>query len=279
MRELWRIHTLALHPLKVASILLGIDLSLVLVNLAALGGGLFGDAGLETREALLPLPGMVSSAVTSLHILDLAPLATMPLSQSPHRSVQLLLEQRRFDLLLLVFAGMALIWAVWGGAVTRKMALDARSGPAESFWRSLRYCCKPSLFLPSSLASVCFFLILYAPTYPWFLIPVLPVWLYAGFVYGALTLENAPLSSALKKVHGTIARWRFLIPLQARLLASFLVSTGTVYAAAFVLLKLTNDAGLTAPVFLYALGYTTSNLKSLQVYLSLKSSETPERRK
>jgi hypothetical protein len=167
------------------------------------------------------------------------------------------------------------------------MSLDVQGAAPESFARSLGYCFKWPLAFPSALAVCCFFFILLVRPYPWLLLFLLPTWLYAGLCYGALTREDIPLAEAVAKVHGGLARWREALRLQFSYLVSFGISTGIVYGlvlvyAAAVRLALGHgkdlifapwswlELGLVVPAFAYALGYTTANLKSLQVYLYTK---------
>jgi hypothetical protein len=255
VKKLFNIHKLALHPLKVGSILLGLALSFA--------GVLF--AG---RLAALPSSG------------------GHPLAY-PWLVTEALVRAGRFDLLALVFAWLCLVWATLGGAATRRMSLDLLGGAGESFAASFAYCCKWPLAVPSALASLCFFYILLARLCPWLLLLLLPTWLYAGLLYGALTLENVSLGNAIRKVHGRLGDWPRALRLQMEYLVSFSLSTGTVYllslawavAVLFTCGHLRADSlanGLSAlewiliaPVLAYALGYTTSNLKSLQIYLYL----------
>ncbi len=256
MRELFHIHWMALHPVKVLGIVLGIVLS-------------FGA---------IEVVGQLAN--------QLPPADEFPLLR--HWSMfEQMVAHGRVDLIALIAAWMCLVWAVLGGAATRRMTLDVQGGARENFSRSLWYCCKWPLAFPSALAVGCFFFILLARPYPWLLLFLLPVWLYAGLYYGALTLENIRLSEAAAKVHSGLARWREALRLQFFYLISFGISTGVVYLLALgyaLSIRLAvngrNDLlfaswswlelALIVPVLTYALGYTTSNLKSLQVFLYTK---------
>ena len=255
MKKLFNIHKLALHPLKVGSILLGVALSFSGVLLAGRFAGLPPFEGHPMMYPWLATEGLVFAG--------------------------------RFDLLVLVFAWLCFIWATLGGAATRRMSLDLLGGAGESFAASFVYCCKWPLAAPSALASLCFFYILMARLCPWLLLLLLPTWLYAGLLYGALTLEDISLGDAIRKVHGRLGDWPRALRLQMEYLVSFSLSTGSVYLlalawAAGILFacghlhagSLANGLSVLewafiAPVLAYALGYTTSNLKSLQIYLYL----------
>src|SRR6266850_1119184 len=193
-----------------------------------------------------------------------------------------LLAAGRFDLLAIIFAWWIFVWATLGGGVTRRMALAIGRAESEPLMESIRFCSRPALAFPSALASACLLLILLAPRSPGLLVPVLPVWLYAGFVYGALVTQRLSLREGLLAAHSRIRNGTAVLGRQVRLLASFAASTGLVYLAAATCTAITwrflTAVGLPAAgelaalaILAYALGYTMSNLKSLQImlYLSL----------
>lgn len=261
-RALLRIHKLALHPFKVGSILVGI-------------GASFGSVELAARH------------------LNVVAGAALPFGQRQFMQLPALVEARHWGYLAAVFAWMVFVWATLGGGATRRMAQDVTGQPNEPMWRSILFCLRWSLAVPSALASTCFFLILLSPANPWLLTLVLPTWLYAGFLYGALTSERIGLGEAFQRAHARIRNTRVLIRTQLRFLVSFGLSTGAVYALAAVyvllvavvfaqihsvaLFEQVSDAQwvATLPVVLYALGYTTSNLKSSQIYLYVQVPELP----
>jgi hypothetical protein len=254
MREVLRVQVLALHPLKVFGIVAGLALTLAWIHLV---GAL---AGMSDK-------------------------ASAPVVAEEFAMLQRMLTESRVDLLAAVFAGLCVVWAVLGGAVTRRMARDLAGQPHESVWAALRFCCTLPLLLPSALATSCLILLIIAPAHPWALLAVLPVWLYAGFLYGPLVERHLSLREALCDAHGRLAQGRKLLRLQATYLAGFACSTGLVYlvAAAWVLLVSTILPGVLAwvfalPVALYALGYTTANLKSLQLHLYRQLETTDDHR-
>lgn len=254
MREVLRVQVLALHPLKVFGIIAGLALTLAWVHLVGAVGGL-------------------------------AATAPAPVVAQEFAMLQRMLADGRIDLLAPVFAGLCVIWAVLGGAVTRRMARDLAGRPHESVWAALRFCCAVPLLLPSALATACLILLIIAPAHPWALALVLPVWLYAGFLYGPLVEQHLSLREALRDAHGRLAQGRRLLRLQLAYLVGFACSTGLVYllAAAWVLLVGTLLTGVLAwllalPVVLYALGYTTANLKSLQLHLYRQLGTTDDHR-
>jgi hypothetical protein len=246
-RETLRVHILALHPANVLSILAGIAASLVAVGLAA-------------RMARLSLP-LWRSLI----------------------AVPDLLNAGRLDLLAGTFAWLTFVWATLGGGVTRRMALANHGAEPEPMWESILFCSRPELAFPSALASICFFLILFSPLSLSLLIPVLPLWLYAGFIYGALVTARVSLRTALTTAHARIREGSAALGRQLRLLRSFVISTVVVYATAVIAAAIAwcligtlgmpeLGKGVAASICIYALGYTTSNLKSLQIvlYLSLE---------
>jgi hypothetical protein len=255
MKQLARIHWMALHPIKVLSILAGIILSFSSIELA----------------------GRWTNSVTN----------TEPIPLRYFTIFEALVANSQYFWLAAITVWMCVIWMTLGGAATRRMSLDLLGTRQENFLQSIRYCFKKSLLFPSALAVSCFYFILLARVFPLLLIILLPVWLYAGLCYGALTLENISLRRAVGRIHRELPRWPDLLRVQTSYLISFAISTGIVYAIAiayslmirsfigrrgfltmFVPLG-TSEAILIAPVLLYALGYTTSNLKSLQVLLYL----------
>ena len=166
-----------------------------------------------------------------------------------------------------------------GGAITRRMALAVHGEPQESWPASLRWCRRPSLFLPSALASLCLLAVALAAVYPWWLIAMPPVWLVAGILYAGLCLPPGDLATA---GHALLAIARNPLPFlrrQAVFLLGFLVSTGTAYLLAglwWAVMALPGGGWFTPTTFwlslpaaIYALGYTTANLKSLQIWLYL----------
>jgi hydroxyacylglutathione hydrolase len=243
-KELLRIHLLALHPTNVLGIVLGIALSLGPSALFARSD----RPGLPWLQALIGLPMLVAG--------------------------------RRWGQIGMLFGWWVVVWATLGGAVTRQMALSMSRADPEPFWKSLRFCCRPALAFPSALASLCFFFLLLSQRSLLFLVPILPVWLYAGFVYGPLVTERVPLSTALAIAHSRIHNFRRLMRLQARFLFSFSLTTGLIYLAALLgslaLAGVLGTVDAIAPIVVlcgYALGYTTANLKSLQLFLYLKLGE------
>jgi hydroxyacylglutathione hydrolase len=168
---------------------------------------------------------------------------------------------------------LTLVWGTWGSAVTRQMALviQGRQEPLmQSFLKSLR----PSLLYPGALASLCLMFIVWKP---WAFIVVAPLWLYAGFVYGVLCFRDLDLVTGLRLAHRCVANWKFWLPQQIRFLAGFAVTTAFVYlslgALSLVLWQFQGIRFMAVPIIAYALAYTTSNLKMLQVYLSKQTLE------
>jgi hypothetical protein len=246
---LLRIHLLAAHPFAVGVIAVSILLSLAMIAAAAvISGG-------------LPLDDWWR--------LD--------------RAVPVLWERASWVHLLAAFAGLTAWWAIVGGAITRWMARAILSQPPEAFTASLRFCSRWALVLPSLMASACFILILAAPISLWSLLPVVPIWLLAGFLYGALTTRPLSLREAMADSVHRLRSWRRLANLQLIYLCGFAASTGTVYVLvaclALALWAVTRghpwlQGSLLSPLLLYALGYTTANLKSLQIYLYSAGDET-----
>jgi hypothetical protein len=255
MNQLLKIHWMALHPIKVCSILAGIILS-------------FGSIELAGRWT------------SPIFVNEPIPLRYFTIFET-------LVATNQYFWLATITVWMCFIWMTLGGAATRRMSLDLLDRRRESFLRSIVYCFKKSLLFPSALAVVCFYFILLARVYPWLLVLLLPVWLYAGLYYGALTLENISLPRAARRIHRKLRHWPELLKMETSYLISFAISTGVVYTIAIayglivrffvgqrglaaMLSSLNTAEGiLIAPALLYALGYTTSNLKSLQVLLYL----------
>lgn len=254
MKELLRIHLLALGPLKVFAIVLGVLISLGCIPLIAKWAGIH-------------------------------PTGEISWLAEPSVYLRSLFLEKKIAPLLLIFLIMATVWAILGGGATRLMSQDILTGSHQDLVDAMKFCSRWALFFPSTLATACFFLILLAPWHPWLLLPVLPLWLYAGFIYGALTAEKITLKEALGKAHAKIRKWKIWIPLQFKFLLGFFLATGMVYSLAlgiaytiswilgggwdFLTLSPHWDPRglLVYPILLYAAGYTTSNLKSLQIYL------------
>ena len=183
--------------------------------------------------------------------------------------------------LALVFAVWTWWWAVIGGAITRRMAMAVAGTAAEPWPTSLRWCLRPAMLVPSAMASLCLLAIGLAPHWPWLVLGIPPVWLVAGFLYGALCLEREPLSAALRLIAEQARHPLHLAARQAEFLLGFAVSTGLVYAIAgmwWLLVTLITGSWtslpalvLSAPALFFALGYTTANLKSLQLRLYLRA--------
>lgn len=234
--------------------------------------------------AARPLPVLViaGSILVSIGLLDLTAFVvstgtTMaPLSITQH-GAQALLAVDQAVWLVPVFVAWCWWWAVIGGAVTRVMGLAVAGMPSESFATSMRICCVPTLWVPSALASCCLMAIALAPRWPWLLLLVPPVWLVAGFLYGAMCIDRADLRTSVSILRQRLREPWSLIRAQLLFLMSFALSTGVVYAvvAGWWLLASLFGGGLftlatfilTAPAVIYGLGYTTANLKSLQLWL------------
>jgi hypothetical protein len=253
---LLRIHLLALRPLPVLVIAGSVAVSLVLVDGAAGWAGARlappSGAGLPWLASALVRQGLVLPAAVDAG-------GVVPLIGA-----------------LVV---MTWWWAVIGGAITRVMALEVQGCPREPFAASLRFCNRGALALPSLLACSCFGMVLGASRWPWLLLPLLPVWLYAGFLYGAMTTGGMlGMGAAVREVAKRLRSWRRLARLQTVFLLGFATSTAVVYIVAAIWTALawlaTASAGLpwvglgiAAPALVYALGFTTANLKSLQIFL------------
>jgi hypothetical protein len=170
-------------------------------------------------------------------------------------------------------------WWVVGGAITRRMALAIAGDDDEGWGASLRWCLRPGLAVPSALASACLLAVACAARWPWALLAMPAVWLVAGLLYAGLCLPPGRLAHGWSALMAISRRpWPFLRR-QLGFLAGFALSTGLVYGLAatwIVLVRLLAGswswwaAALAAPAAIYALGYTTANLKSLQIWLWLR---------
>jgi hydroxyacylglutathione hydrolase len=168
-------------------------------------------------------------------------------------------------------------WAVVGGGITRVMGLAVVGAPAESLATAMRHCLSPALYAPSLLASLCLLAVACAPSWPWPLLAVPPVWLVAGMLYGATCMDQLPLGRACATLGSRFASPGRLIARQLAFLCGFAVSTAIAYtvAAAWWAVAAWLGGGwtasgtlaLAAPALVYAIGYTTANLKSLQLWL------------
>lgn len=171
-------------------------------------------------------------------------------------------------------------WSVIGGAITRRMALAIIGDAPEPWMASLRWCMRPAMLVPSALASLCLLALAVAATWPWFLLALPPVWLIAGVLYAGLCLPPGRLDIALTELLALAKNPLPFIRRQFLFLLSFAVSTGLVYLMAvgwWAIMRAMTGAWFTpltfllsAPAFIYALGYTTANLKSLQIWLYIR---------
>lgn len=175
------------------------------------------------------------------------------------------------------------LWTIWwwivGGAITRRMALAVAGENNESWGASLRWCLRPGLAVPSALASVCLLAVACAPRWPWALLAMPAVWLVAGLLYAGLCLPPGQLSYGWAGLTAILRHpWPFLRR-QLGFLVGFALSTGAVHAAAAAWIASIHllagswswwALALAAPAAVYALGYTTANLKSLQIWLWLR---------
>lgn len=240
--ELLRIHVLAARPLPVLVISASVALSALLLAAVARAAGALPSG--DPRALLAAGPELVRH-----HPLALA----------------------------VVLAGWTWWWAVVGGGITRVMGLAVTGGGREDLRTAAWRCRSPAVFVPSALASACLLMCACAAAWPWLLLAMPPVWLVAGFLYGALCVDLLPLRAALAALGVRLHRPGRLVRRQALFLCGFAASTAVVYAVAgaWVLLAgwlaggLTTPLGLAvaAPALVYALGYTTANLKSLQIRL------------
>jgi len=191
-----------------------------------------------------------------------------------------LVDDRSWLRLGLVVAGWTWWWAVLGGAITRRMALAIIAAPPESWSESLRWCARPGLLAPSALASASLLMVALAPRWPWLLVGMPVVWLVAGILYAGVCLPPGRLDRALLALGQIARRPGPFLRRQALFLLGFAVSTGFVYLLAG--LWCLGSAGLgggwrtrgtlllSLPALVYALGYTTANLKALQIWLFLQ---------
>ncbi len=192
-----------------------------------------------------------------------------------------LVQDAAWSRLFWVFGIWTVWWSVIGGAITRRMALAIAGTDGESWVASLRWCVRPGLLLPSAMASWCLFLIALAGAWPLLVLAVPPIWLTAGVLYAGLCLPPGTTRGALADLFAIVQRpWPYLRR-QLVFLVGFLVSTGIVYAAAgswaWAIASLLGWSWpafvLIVPVAVYATGYTTANLKSLQIWLWLRRND------
>lgn len=191
-----------------------------------------------------------------------------------------IIAQGHWAALAVLLTAWTMWWSVVGGAITRRMGLALAGVPAEPWTASLRWCLRPAMLVPSGLASLCLLAVAVAARWPLLLIAMPPTWLVAGVLYGALCHDPAPLPAALREVARLAARPGPFLRRQGIFLLGFAASTGTVYlaAGAWCLIAALLGGGwsapltlvLAAPALVYALGYTTANLKSLQLWLHLR---------
>jgi len=191
-----------------------------------------------------------------------------------------LIRQEAWAVLAGVLTGWVLWWSVIGGAITRRMALVIEGSGMESWWASLRWCLRPGLLVPSLLASLCLLAVAVVAAWPWYILAMPVVWLIAGVLYAGLCLPPGRLDTAL---HELMMLARNPVPFLRRqvvFLLGFAVSTGLVYlmvAGWWSLMRVITGSWsapltlmLTMPALIFALGYTTANLKSLQIWLYLR---------
>jgi hydroxyacylglutathione hydrolase len=248
MQAMARIHLLAANPRNAYTIVLGIVLSILSIYFSAAG--------------------------FNLNFENLNPFAF----------VQTLVDQGKWGTLATSLIPITLIWATLGAAITRQMALDVAGTKNENFWKALEFCFRPALLAPSFLASLCFLIMFSVRPLPLALIIILPIWLFAGFLYSLLCAEKISLNKSLEKIKSVKSKIPLLIKTQLRFLISFGISTSFVYFCCgffyFVwrfFLKLFSANPWEYPwsilsilIVAYGLGYTTANLKSLQIYLASK---------
>jgi hypothetical protein len=159
------------------------------------------------------------------------------------------------------------------------MAMAITGAPRESWSASLLWCLRPGLLVPSALASACLLAVALAPRWPWLLLGMPAVWLVAGILYAGMCLPPGRLSQAFVALAGITRRPLPFLRRQVLFLFGFAASTGVVYVLAGIWWSLAAAATggwlnhtallLAAPALVYALGYTTANLKSLQIWLFL----------
>lgn len=191
-----------------------------------------------------------------------------------------LIDRKAWDSLMTVMLIWLLWWSIIGGAITRRMALAITGTPMEPWLDSLHWCLRPGLLVPSCLASLCLLAVAVAIAWPWFLIAMPLVWLIAGVLYAGLCLPPGRLSIALGELGKLLRNPRSFMRRQIVFLLGFAASTAIVYLLAagwWVLLRAVTGCWtssmtlvLVAPALVYALGYTTANLKSLQIWLYLR---------
>jgi hydroxyacylglutathione hydrolase len=228
---------------------------------------------------VLVIAGSIFVSMTALQAaVVLAPIDTLfPATSFANNGALALIAADQALWLIPVFGFWCWWWAVIGGAITRVMGLAVAGLPKEPFLTSIRICTAPALFLPSALASCCLMAIALAPRWPWLLAFVPPVWLIAGFLYGAMCIDRMHVRSSCRALQKRLkSPWNLLVA-QAQFLVSFVASIAVMYslvAGWWLLASLlgggwlsTTTLALTAPAFIYGLGYTTANLKSLQLYL------------
>lgn len=249
--------------------------------LAALGPELLRVHLLAARlESVLVIAGsiLVSAAVLvcaadGVEVLLQRPLAVI--DAAPR-----LIEGNAWGALATVLFIWLLWWSIISGAITRRMALAIAGTPMEPWLASLRWCLRPGLLVPSGLASLCLLAVAVAMVWPWFLIAMPLVWLVAGVLYAGLCLPPGRLSTALGELGKLLRNPRPFLRRQIVFLLGFAASTAIVYLLAAgwwaVLRAITGSwtspttLVFVAPTLIYALGYTTANLKSLQIWLYLR---------
>jgi hydroxyacylglutathione hydrolase len=248
-------------------------------HLAVLGPELLRIHLLAARpEPVLVIAGSI--AVSAAVLNGAAPSGSGQLGQDLATAAGRIIDARAWGTLAGVLAIWTWWWAVIGGAITRRMALAVAGEAAEPWATSLRWCLRPGVLLPSALASLCLLACSLAGRLPWLLLAIPPIWLIAGVLYAGCCLVPGSLRFALGELRAMAAHpWPFLRR-QAIFLLGFLVSTGAVYLAAglwWALMALitggwwnATTCWLTLPAAVYALGYTTANLKSLLIWLFLR---------
>ena len=145
---------------------------------------------------------------------------------------------------------------------------------------SLRWCLRPGLLVPSLLASLCLLAVAVVTAWPWYLLAMPVVWLIAGVLYAGLCLPPGRLDTAVGELMALARNPMPFLRRQLVFLLGFMASTGVVYLAAagwWSLMRMITGSwsspvtlALTMPVLIYSLGYTTANLKSLQIWLYLR---------
>lgn len=191
-----------------------------------------------------------------------------------------LIHQQHWWSLAGVMAGWVVWWSVIGGAITRRMALVIEGAGMESWLASLRWCLRPGLLVPSLLASVCLLAVAVVTEWPWYVLAMPVVWLIAGVLYAGLCLPPGRLDTALRELAALVRNPMPFLRRQLVFFLGFVASTGLVYLLAagwWSLMRVITGSwsspltlALTMPTLIYALGYTTANLKSLQIWLYLR---------